>query len=126
MDLADSVARAQQWHSRSSDLRLCLALGTSEPGHGAEGQDEEEANQKTPPARTSSATISKTRIALEVIANIPVSHVDVEYMDKEMVVPQLFAVAVPKGSASSHRSLGGCLFHQSSQLSSNEHRNFVS
>jgi hypothetical protein len=36
---------------RARDLRLCIALGTGEPGYGAKGQDEEEADQKTPPAR---------------------------------------------------------------------------
>lgn len=34
-----------------SGLRLCVALGAGEPGHGAEGQDEQEADQKTPPGR---------------------------------------------------------------------------
>jgi len=34
---------------RLKNSRLCLALGTGEPGNGAKGQDEEEADQKTPP-----------------------------------------------------------------------------
>jgi hypothetical protein len=34
---------------RVRDLRLCVALRAGEPGYGAKGQDEEEADQKTPP-----------------------------------------------------------------------------
>jgi hypothetical protein len=57
---------------------LILALGTGEPGHGAKGQDEEEADQKTPPAAHNESVIDLLPYMAVSIStfNIPVSHFD--------------------------------------------------
>jgi hypothetical protein len=72
---------------------LCLALGSGEPGYGAKGQDEEEADQKTPPARKLLVAIPDIGIILDSISNIPVSHVDVfgYYGQGDVSFRQLFA-----------------------------------
>lgn len=65
---------------------MCIALGSREPGNGAKGQDEEEADQKTPPARTLSVSSSGILVVEDSTRHIPVSHVDVlSIMDKEIV-----------------------------------------
>ena len=99
MRLVGSVSVLRQQYRRSKDLRLCLALGTGEPGHGAEGQDEEETDQKTPPAHALSATIQEFVLIWKRLSTYPLAMLMLSMWTRRWSSRNCSPSRLPKGSS---------------------------